>query len=137
MANEVVFENNSGQGENIAVPENVSDKFNWGAFLLTWIWGLGNKTYITLLILLTIVLAFIPLMNLVAGIAQLALSIWFGIKGNEWAWKNKKFASVEAFHEYQKKWAIAGTILAVLVILFVILITFIVIVAAVSGVAAN
>ena len=136
MANEV-FINNSGQGENIEVPENVSDKFNWGAFLLTWIWGLGNKTYITLLILLTIVLAFIPFVNLVAGIAQLALAIWFGIKGNEWAWKNKKFASVEAFHEYQKKWAIAGTILAILGILFAIIIIFIVVAAVVSGAAAN
>ena len=132
MADEV-FINNSGQGENIEVPENVSDKFNWGAFLLTWIWGLGNKTYITLLI---IVLAFIPFVNLVSGIAQLALSIWFGIKGNEWAWQNKKFASIEAFHEYQKKWAIAGTILAIILgILFTVLVAFFVIIVAVGGAA--
>ncbi|MBR1776495.1 hypothetical protein IJ750_05435 [bacterium] len=134
MADEA-FVNNSGQGENIVVPENVSDNFNWGAFLLTWIWGLGNKTYITLLMLLTVVLVFIPFVNLVSGIAQIALAIWFGIKGNEWAWKNKKFASVEAFHEYQKKWAIAGTILAVLGILIGIILAFIIIVAAVSGAA--
>ena len=133
----VNFVNNSGQGENIMVPAAVTDRFNWGAFLLTWIWGLGNKTYITLLILLTMVLAFIPFVNLVSGIAQLALAIWFGIKGNEWAWKNKKFASVEVFHEYQKKWAIAGTILAILGILFAIIITFIVFAAVVSGAAAD
>ena len=136
MSNEA-FINNSGQGENIQVPEDVSDKFNWGAFLLTWIWGLGNKTYITFLIWLTFVLAFIPFVNLVSGIAQLALAIWFGIKGNEWAWKNKQFASVEAFHEYQKKWAIAGTILVIVGILFVIIMTLLAISALVSGTAVN
>ena len=30
--------------------ENIKNKFNWGAFLLNWIWGIGNKTYITLII---------------------------------------------------------------------------------------
>ena len=132
MENEVI-ENNSGQGENITVPEAVADKFNWGAFLLTWIWGLGNKSYITLLIILTIFLAFIPFVNLVTGMVQLGLAIWFGIKGNEWAWKNKKFESIEAFHSYQKKWAIAGTILAVLSILLAIIAIIILTVVAMSG----
>ncbi len=136
MENEVI-ENNSGQGENITVPEAVADKFNWGAFLLTWIWGLGNKSYITLLIILTIFLAFIPFVNLITGMVQLGLAIWFGIKGNEWAWKNKKFESIEAFHSYQKKWAIAGTILAVLSILLAITAIIILTVVAMSGMAAD
>ena len=131
------FVNNSGQGENIAVPEVVADKFNWGAFLLTWIWGLGNKTYITFLIFATIILAFVPILGFVAGMVQLGLSIWFGIKGNEWAWKNKQFESVEAFHYYQKKWAIAGTILAVLGILCSIVIMFVVMAAVMSGMPAD
>ena len=131
------FVNNSGQGENIAVPEVVADKFNWGAFLLTWIWGLGNKTYITFLIFATIILAFVPILGFVAGMVQLGLSIWFGIKGNEWAWKNKQFESVEAFHDYQKKWAIAGTILAVLGILCSIVIMFVVMAAVMSGMPAD
>ena len=37
--------------------------------------------------------------------------IWFGIKGNTWAWQNKHFDSVEAFHNNQRKWATAGVIL--------------------------
>ena len=37
--------------------ENLKTKFNLGAFLLTWLWGIGNKTYITLLIL---IVALIP-----------------------------------------------------------------------------
>lgn len=119
MANEVIV-NNSGQGENVIAPEIVANKFNWGAFCLTWIWGLGNNTYITLLILPTIIAAFIPLVNLIAGIVQLGLAIWFGTKGNEWAWKNKKFVSIEAFHSYQRKWAIAGIIFSLLYTLLVV-----------------
>ena len=85
MANEGLLMNNSGQGPNITVPEEVADKFNWGAFLLSWIWGLGNKSYITLTMLATVVLAFIPFVGMFVGLAQLGLAIWFGIKGNEWA----------------------------------------------------
>ena len=52
-------------------------------------------------------LGFIPF---IGGIASLGFCIWLGIKGNELAWQNKQFPSIEAFHEYQKKWAIAGVI---------------------------
>ena len=101
-------ENNSGQGPNTPVPDIVARNFNWGAFLLSWIWGLGNKTYITLIIFATILVAWIPI---VGWLISLGLCIWFGTKGNEWAWQNKRFESIEHFHEYQKKWAIAGTVL--------------------------
>ena len=101
-------ENNSGQGPNTPVPDIVARKFNWGAFLLSWIWGLGNKTYITLLIFLV---GFIPFIGIVL---IFGMQIWFGIKGNTWAWQNKRFQSVEHFHENQKKWAIAGVIVGVI-----------------------
>ena len=31
------------------------DRWNWGAFLLSWIWGVGNNTFIALLSLVPIV----------------------------------------------------------------------------------
>ena len=102
------LQNNSGQGPNVQVPDVVAKKFNWGAFLLSWIWGIGNKTWITFLVWPA---CFVPF---VGGLICLGLQIWFGIKGNEWAWQNKKFESVEAFHKNQKTWAIVGTILAVI-----------------------
>ena len=95
-------ENNSGQGPNTPVPDSVARKFNWGAFLLSWIWGLGNKTYITLLVFLV---GFIPFIGIVL---IFGMQIWFGIKGNTWAWQNKRFQSIEHFHENQRNWAIAG-----------------------------
>ena len=98
--------NNSGQGTNTPVPDVVAKHFNWGAFLLSWIWGIGNKTYITLL---SFVAGFIPF---VGALVVLGMQIWFGIKGNTWAWQNKRFQSVEHFHENQKKWTIAGVIVS-------------------------
>jgi hypothetical protein len=49
------------------------------------------------------VLLFIPIIDFIA-------SIWFGIKGNEWAWQNKKFSGIKHFNEYQSQWTVAGII---------------------------
>lgn len=106
--------NTSGKGEHSQVPLEVKEKFNWGAFLLSWIWGLGNKTYITLIYL---ILGFIPLVNL-------GVSIWFGIKGNEWAWQNKRFKSIPDFHSYQKKWVVGAIIFWIIFVIAVNVILF-------------
>ncbi len=68
--------------------------WNWGAFFLTWIWGIGNKVWISLLCLL-------PLVNIV-------MIFVLGIKGNEWAWKSGNYANVAEFHKVQKIWGIVG-----------------------------
>lgn len=118
MSNENQVVNNSGQGAGIVVPEEVKKPFNWGAFLLGWIWGIGNKSYLTFLSFAALLVCWIPF---VGGLVPLGLSIWFGIKGNEWAWQNKKFDSVEAFHDYQKLWVKIGLGLLVLSVIFGIL----------------
>ncbi len=104
-------ENNSGQGKGTPAPDIVAKKFNWGAFGLTFIWGLFNKTYITLLVIPTIFLGAWGLL------IQFVLGIWFGIKGNTWAWQNKKWNSVEHFQSVQKKWA-AGLLIVVIAGMF-------------------
>ena len=110
------FINTSGQGKDAIVPEIVKNKFNWGAFLLSWIWGIGNKTWIALIAPL------LPLIPFVGAFAALGFNIWLGIKGNEFAWKNKKFDTVEKFHENQKIWAIVGIVLFIIgVILYAII----------------
>ena len=58
---------------------------------LNWIWGLGNRTYIALLM-------FVPFVNLV-------MPFVLGAKGNEWAWRNKRWDSIEQFESVQRKWA--------------------------------
>ena len=116
MSNEAMkVQNNSGMGANSVAPEVVSKRFNWGACFLSWIWGLFHKSYLTLL---TIPAVFIPF---IGAFVCIGLDVWFGIKGNEWAWQNKKWESVEHFHSVQKKWAIAGIIVFVVGMLFQII----------------
>lgn len=111
--------NNSGLGAETQVPEEVK-RFSWGAFFLNWIWGIGNKSYLTMTIFASILTSFIPL---IGAFVPLGLCIWFGFNGNEWAWRNKKWDSVEQFHEVQKKWAIWGIALAAVSIVMSILFT--------------
>lgn len=81
--------NTSGEGKDALVPEELKG-WNWGAFFLNWIWGIGNSTYIALLM-------FIPFVNLI-------LPFVLGAKGNEWAWQNRSWRSVEHFQSTQRKW---------------------------------
>lgn len=69
----------SGLGKQSVVPPEVKG-WNWGAFLLNWIWGIGNSTYIALLM-------FVPLVNIF-------MFFILGAKGNEWAWKNRTWLVV-------------------------------------------
>ena len=89
-------ENTSGQGESATVPEEVKG-WSWGAFGLNWIWGVFNGVLISLLCL-------IPFFAFVWAIV-------LGIKGNEWAWRNKKWDSIEHFKNTQRPWNIAGIVL--------------------------
>ncbi len=73
------------------------DRWNWGAFLLNWIWGVGNNTFIALLTLVPIV-GFVMLFVL-------------GAKGSRWAWRNGRWDSVEHFKRVQRLWAIWGVII--------------------------
>jgi hypothetical protein len=73
------------------------DRWNWGAFLLNWIWGVGNNTFIALLALIPIV-GFVMLFVL-------------GAKGSRWAWRNGRWDSVEHFKRVQRLWAIWGVII--------------------------
>jgi hypothetical protein len=70
--------------------------WNWGAFGLSWIWGIANSSYLALLCL-------IPYVNLV-------MIFVLGAKGNEWAWTHRKFESVAQFKAVQKAWAVWGII---------------------------
>ena len=103
------FDSRSGNGPASVVPDEIKG-WSWGAAFLTWIWGLCNHVYISLL-------AFVPFVNLVFWIV-------LGIKGNEWAWRSKKWQSVEAFKSTQRKWNIAGIIVLVLSIIMMVLLIF-------------
>jgi hypothetical protein len=73
------------------------DRWNWGAFLLTWIWGIGNGVLISLLV-------FVPFFGI------LIMPFVLGAKGSAWAWRNRRWDSVEHFKRVQRLWAIWGAI---------------------------
>lgn len=85
--------------------------FNWGAFLMNWIWGIMHGKYITLLYFAA---CLIPI------IGPIAISIWFGIAGNKWAWHSKDWQSIARFNEVQKNWVKLWIILFILGLIFAI-----------------
>lgn len=91
----------SGLGKESIVPQEIQ-KWNWGAFFLNWIWGIGNSTYIALLM-------FVPFVNFI-------LPFVLGAKGSKWAWQKRTWRDIEHFKRTQKKWAISGLVFWVVVL---------------------
>ncbi|MEH2251778.1 serine/threonine protein kinase [Nostoc sp.] len=91
--------NNSGCGINNhdeTVPEEILG-WNWGAFLMPWLWMWPNQVWYGLF-------CFIP-----HGWWLMAIAL--GAKGNEWAWKSRPWRSIEQFKAHQRGWAIAGILI--------------------------
>jgi hypothetical protein len=78
------------------VPAEI-DRWNWGAFLLNWVWGVGNNTFIALL-------TFVPFVGFV-------MPFVLGAKGSRWAWRNGRWDSVAHFKRVQRQWAIWGAVI--------------------------
>ena len=107
-------------------PYDFRKVFNWGAFFGTWIWGLINRTYVTLW---QLVLFFTPW--------GIIFAIICGLKGNEWAFKNKKCNDVEKFNKSQRKQATVFSILTLVLIPILYLAFIIILVASVMMLGSN
>jgi serine/threonine protein kinase len=94
---ELSIPNNSGHGNildsSVPVPNEIKG-WNWGAFLMPWFWPFTNQVWIGLF-------SYVP--N-----CQMLMALALGAKGNEWAWKSRKWRSIEQFKAHQRRWAIAG-----------------------------
>ena len=102
-------------------PYDYKKEFNWGAFLGTWIWGLFNKSYKTLWMLL---LWFTPW--------NIHFALYCGLRGNEWAYKNKSCTNVEDFNKSQRNQTTVFAVLLCLVVpvvYFLFMLAFIIIIA--------
>lgn len=91
----------SGLGDSSVVPEEVK-KWSWGAMILPFFWGPYFNVMSSFLLL-------IPIFNW-------GWWIVLGINGNEWAWKNGKWGSVEEFNYEQRKWNKYSVILIISII---------------------
>lgn len=83
------------------------EKFNFGAFLSSWVWALSNRIFWPLMI---IPISLIPYLG---QIASLFLCSYLGIKGNSLAW-NRTDVPFGKFVSSQKKWIGIGVILFIL-----------------------
>lgn len=102
----IAAENTSGQGSLAVIPEEIKG-WNWGAFFFGGLWGICNKVWISLL-------AAIPYVGVI-------MCIVLGVKGNEWAWRHKKWDSIEHFKSTQRKWGIAGVVVHVVGVIILII----------------
>jgi serine/threonine protein kinase len=96
------FVNNSGCGglfdSLIPVPDDIKG-WNWGAFFMPYLWPFTNKVWIGLL-------AFVPSVGWIVGFI-------LGAKGNEWAWKSRRWRSIQQFKAHQRGWTIAGLFIGI------------------------
>ena len=83
------------------MPEELQD-FNWAAFLLTFIWGLKFKAWITLL---AIPLLLIQLPFGLNWLLLIILQLYCGANGNKWAYRQEYWKKPKDFRITQMKWA--------------------------------
>ncbi|HXG24781.1 MAG TPA: hypothetical protein VNJ09_09520 [Chthonomonadales bacterium] len=118
-------------GMRSSVPQEIQGGWNWGGCLLGWIWCFAMRLPVwgALSLLSNLISIFFGLFNLV----NFALAIVFGIKGNEWAWQNRRFESVEHFRKVQRIWMIWGIVITLFFIVFWVMIVLFVVGAVIAA----
>lgn len=96
---------------------SILDTWNWGAFTLSWIWGICNGIYWPLCM---IVCNFIPYFGV---LCSLSICVYLGFKGNKMAWTNarQKGITVYSFERTQATWNILGLILFIISVLLAVI----------------
>ena len=87
-------ENSAPAGGGLTPPPPGLPRWNWGAFLLSWIWGLGNG---------------VPraLWTLVPGL-NFVMPFVLGVRGNAWAWRSGHWRDAADFRRSQRTWGWIG-----------------------------
>ena len=84
-------------------------KWSWGAFTLSWIWGLFHGCWWILLIEIgTSLLLFIPFVGFAYPVVSIGTKVLYGVKGTEWSWKNKRWSSRQEFERNHDIWNKVG-----------------------------
>jgi len=117
--------NNTVQNRDFQSIDEIN-KFNWGALYFGWIWGIFNGAFIKTLIpwVIILVASLIPVVNFFVPFAAIGVMVYFGLKGNEWAWAGKGWKNPVHFNDVQKKWACAAGIMLVLNIILTVVCLF-------------
>lgn len=109
--------------------------WNWGGFLLTWIWGLGNRSLVGLTLFLvvigigslkTIIINYVSWLDRpwVMDCLTYLMFIYIGIMhivhgwyGNRWAWSDGRGQTLVQFKRKQRIWTIIGFVVWLLLLL--------------------
>ena len=90
--------------------------FNWGALLLGPIWGLGNAALPAIAIgIAGGVVSYVTRSNNIwlSLTVTVAANVYIGLRANEWAWKARRWQSVEQFKRVQMGWLLWGIVLVI------------------------
>jgi hypothetical protein len=111
--------NTSGMGRKAPVPPGLGD-WNWGGFLLTWMWGMGNNVWWSFLV-------FVPYLG------AMVMPWVLAFKGNEWAWQSRHWESIEHFKRVQRSWMLWGLWISIALTVLITAILLIVLALVVQG----
>jgi hypothetical protein len=96
--------------------------WNWGAFVISWIWAFSHRLPGWGAGILVLNLASnIPIVGILPGLAAFGLSIYLGIKGNDLAWRQRPFQGVEHFRATERVWRTWGIVLFVIFIALMVI----------------
>lgn len=85
----VAYDIRSGKGAQSEIPDEIRG-WHWGAAGLSTIWGSYHGVWMFLI-------GLIPFVSLVWWIVM-------GLKGSEWAWRKRRWISVEQFQDSKRRW---------------------------------
>lgn len=118
-------------GPNGPLP-NELNHWNWAAFLGSWVWGLSQRVWVSLLIPPALYLSilimgvtldsdwlfdifgYFPIIVVIVSALLLVAHIKLGFSGNAVAWRNKKYESIESFSQIQRRLVIPAILVAFL-----------------------
>ena len=84
------------------IPKELNE-FNWASFLLTFIWGIPHKAWVTLFAL---PLLLIQLPYALNWVLFTIFQLYCGFNGNKWAYQNDWWMKPVDFRHKQMKWSI-------------------------------
>ncbi len=123
-----VAQSSNQEGINGPFPAELN-RWNWGAFFLTFIWGTFHSVWVSYLILFVAFMANLPIYgyanrlieNILFPLFVFLIAIYLGANGNELAWKNRKFESVEQFGSVQRRWKEWGNLIGPILTIYMII----------------
>lgn len=120
-----------GQGEEVNTsgtngpvpPEIARLKWNWGAFLLAFLWSVNHRIKWGWGILVLSLLGRAPgAIGYLFSILVLVASVYLGLKGSTMAWQNRRFdGGVAQYFAVQRKWLTWGVAVLVVSVIFGVL----------------